>query len=42
MKVSRAKAMLSFGTPAAVNRSVASSSIPQVMGLTKLSGGGGV
>src|SRR5215475_12182506 len=31
----------SAGTPAAVNRSVTSSSTPQVIGLTKPSGGGG-
>jgi hypothetical protein len=33
--------MFSFGTPAAANRSITLVSIPQVIGLTKPSRGGG-
>ena len=42
VKVSRTKATFAAGTPAAAKRSATVASTPQVIGLTKPSGGGGV
>ena len=41
MYVARSNETFSAGTPAATNRSTTFSSTPQVIGLTKPSGGGG-